>query len=77
MLFDSYAPFCKHLFVKNFTGARLNMVAITQANAHMLMSDYEARTEYELPVYVCLTVELLESCCCVQVLIVLQFVAAG
>ncbi|GMF26925.1 unnamed protein product [Phytophthora lilii] len=49
--FDSYAPFCKHLFVKNFTGARLNMVPITQANAHMLMSDYEARTEYELPVH--------------------------
>ncbi|KAE8900341.1 hypothetical protein PF003_g15769 [Phytophthora fragariae] len=49
-LVDGYAPFCKHLFVPNFTGARLNMVAITQANAHMLMSDYEARTEYELPV---------------------------
>ncbi|KAG3053431.1 hypothetical protein PC128_g5372 [Phytophthora cactorum] len=49
-LVDGYAPFCKHLFIKNFTGARLNMVAITQANAHMLMSDYEARTEYELPV---------------------------
>ncbi|KAG6613887.1 Uroporphyrinogen-III synthase [Phytophthora cinnamomi] len=49
-LVDGYAPFCKHLFVKNFTGARLNMVPITQANAHMLMSDYEARTEYELPV---------------------------
>ncbi|KAF4027805.1 hypothetical protein GN244_ATG20562 [Phytophthora infestans] len=49
-LVDGYAPFCKHLFIKNFTGARLNMVAITQANAHMLMSDYDARTEYELPV---------------------------
>ncbi|KAK1937772.1 Potassium voltage-gated channel subfamily KQT member 5 [Phytophthora citrophthora] len=49
-LVDGYAPFCKHLFIKNFTGARLNMVPITQANAHMLMSDYEARTEYELPV---------------------------
>jgi hypothetical protein len=51
----SYAPFCKHLFIKNFTGARLNMVPITQSNAHMLMSDYEARTEYELPVYVALS----------------------
>ncbi|OWZ22025.1 hypothetical protein PHMEG_0003342 [Phytophthora megakarya] len=49
-LVDGYAPFCKHLFIKNFTGARLNMVPITQANEHMLMSDYEARTEYELPV---------------------------
>ncbi|CAI5711685.1 unnamed protein product [Peronospora destructor] len=49
-LVDGYAPFCKHLFVKNFTRARLNMVPITRANASMLMSDYEARTEYELPV---------------------------
>ena len=48
----SYAPFCKHLFIENFTGARLNIVPITQANASMLMSDYEARTEYELTVYV-------------------------
>jgi len=47
---DGYAPFCKHLFIKNFTGARLNMVPITQANSNMLISDYEARTEYELPV---------------------------
>uniref|UniRef100_A0AAV1UTW2 DUF3074 domain-containing protein n=1 Tax=Peronospora matthiolae TaxID=2874970 RepID=A0AAV1UTW2_9STRA len=49
-LVDGYAPFCKHLFIENFTGARLNIVPITQANAPMLMSDYEARTEYELPV---------------------------
>ncbi|KAG7395386.1 hypothetical protein PHYBOEH_003785 [Phytophthora boehmeriae] len=49
-LVDGYAPFCKHLFIKNFTGARLNTVAITQANEHLLLSDYEARTEYELPV---------------------------
>ncbi|KAI9917094.1 hypothetical protein PsorP6_018066 [Peronosclerospora sorghi] len=49
-LVDGYAPFCKHMFIENFTGARLNTVAITQANAHMLMSDYEARTDYELPV---------------------------
>ncbi|KAF4319016.1 hypothetical protein BBO99_00006869 [Phytophthora kernoviae] len=49
-LVDGYAPFCKHLFIKNFTGARLNTVAITQANEHMMLSDYEARTEYELPV---------------------------
>ncbi|CAH0517222.1 unnamed protein product [Peronospora belbahrii] len=47
---DGYAPFCKHLFIKNFAGARLNMVPITRANSSMLMSDYEARTEYELPV---------------------------
>ncbi|RLN90351.1 hypothetical protein BBJ28_00017475 [Nothophytophthora sp. Chile5] len=45
-----YAPFCKHLFIKNFTGARLNVVPITQANANMLLSDYESRIPYELPV---------------------------
>uniref|UniRef100_M4BBJ7 Uncharacterized protein n=1 Tax=Hyaloperonospora arabidopsidis (strain Emoy2) TaxID=559515 RepID=M4BBJ7_HYAAE len=50
IVLGTYAPFCKHLFIENFTGARLNIVPITQANAPMLMSDYEARTEYELPV---------------------------
>lgn len=47
-----YAPFCKHLFVENFTDTRTNTVKITQANAHLLMSDYEARAAHELPVYV-------------------------
>ncbi|RLN32320.1 hypothetical protein BBJ28_00009942 [Nothophytophthora sp. Chile5] len=50
-LVDGYAPFCKHLFIKNFTGARLNVVPITQANANMLLSDYESRIPYELPVF--------------------------
>nr|CCA21935.1 conserved hypothetical protein [Albugo laibachii Nc14]CCA24785.1 conserved hypothetical protein [Albugo laibachii Nc14] len=51
-LVDGYAPFCKHLFVENFTDTRTNMVKITQANAHLLMSEYEARAAYELPVLV-------------------------
>lgn len=50
--YDSYAPFCKHLFVKNFTDTRNNLVPITQANARLLLSDYEARAAGELPVYV-------------------------
>lgn len=52
MIVHSYAPFCKHLFVENFTDTRVNMVPITQANARLLLSDYEARVPGELPVYV-------------------------
>ena len=48
----SYAPFCKHLFVENFTDAVTPVVPITTDNAHLLESGYEARTEYELPVFV-------------------------
>lgn len=51
-LVDGYAPFCKHLFVENFTDSRVNMVPITQANARLLLSDYEARVPGELPVLV-------------------------
>jgi hypothetical protein len=40
------------LFVENFTDTRVNMVPITQANANLLRSDYEARVAGELPVYV-------------------------
>ncbi|KAF0701289.1 Aste57867_8218 [Aphanomyces stellatus] len=48
----SYAPFCKHLFVPNFVDARLSSAAITDANAHLLKSDYVARVPTELPVLV-------------------------
>lgn len=51
-LVDGYAPFCKHLFVENFTDTRVNELPITQANARLLLSDYEARTDRELPVLV-------------------------
>lgn len=38
--------------MENFTDSRVNMVPITQANARLLLSDYEARVPGELPVYV-------------------------
>ncbi|MGB1607410.1 MAG: DUF3228 family protein, partial [Promethearchaeia archaeon] len=50
---DGYAPFCKHLFVPCFLeGARSEAVAITAANEGALRSEYQARTEQELPVLV-------------------------
>ncbi|GAB9472069.1 Voltage-gated ion channel [Globisporangium polare] len=51
-LVDGYAPFCKHLFIENFTDTRVNVVKITQSNSRLLQSDYEARAENELPVLV-------------------------
>lgn len=45
-----YAPFCKHLFMPNFTQAKVGTVSITNENQHLLRSAYEARTEKELPV---------------------------
>ena len=51
MLQDGYAPFCKHLFVKNdFTDARVNVLPITTENRALLRSDYQARNDKELPV---------------------------
>ncbi|OQR84539.1 hypothetical protein ACHHYP_13269 [Achlya hypogyna] len=51
-LVDGYAPFCKHLFVPNFVGAKLSAALITDANKHLLESDYVARVPTELPVLV-------------------------
>lgn len=51
-LVDGYAPFCKHLFIPNFTPARGSCLEITSENEHLLRSGYEARTEQELPVLV-------------------------
>ncbi|KDO15748.1 hypothetical protein SPRG_22045, partial [Saprolegnia parasitica CBS 223.65] len=48
----SYAPFCKHLFVPNFTDALVSTAAITEANKTHLRSAYVARAEHELPVLV-------------------------
>jgi hypothetical protein len=46
-----YAPFCKHLFIRNdFTDARVNVLPITPANEGLLRTKYEARNEKELPV---------------------------
>ena len=48
---DGYAPFCKHLFLKNdFTNARLNTLPITSDNEHCLRTKYESRNDKELPV---------------------------
>ena len=51
-LVDGYAPFCKHVFVPNFTSAKLNYLKITPENEGALRSGYEARTDAELPVLV-------------------------
>lgn len=49
-LTDGYAPFCKHIFVKNFTKALCGSIEITEKNEHLLKSGYVARTSNELPV---------------------------
>ncbi len=49
-IYCSYAPYCKHLFIENFTDTRVNVAPITQSNARLLQSDYEARAPHELPV---------------------------
>merc|ERR1711862_675613 len=52
-LVDGYAPFCKHIFIKNdFTDATCNVLRITNENEHLLRCTYEARNEKELPVLV-------------------------
>lgn len=52
LLKPGYAEFCKHLFIDNFTEAKVSTVEITDHNRHSLQSDYEARTSKELPVLV-------------------------
>jgi Protein of unknown function (DUF3228) len=47
---DGYAPFCKHLFIENFTNAQVNVLPITPQNESLLRTKYEARNEKELPV---------------------------
>ena len=41
---DGYAPFCKHVFVENFTDSLQSVVPITKENEHLLKTCYEART---------------------------------
>lgn len=48
--YKGYAPFCKHLFIINFTNAKSGVVEITDKNRHLLKSGYNARQENELPV---------------------------
>ena len=47
---EGYAPFCKHLFVENFTDSKPGYTKITQENEQYIRTGYEARTEKELPV---------------------------
>ena len=47
---DGYAPFCKHLFVPNFTKATVNALPITDDNRHLLQSAYSKRRPDELAV---------------------------
>ncbi len=49
-LVPGYAPFCKHLFVENFTNARQGVVRITDENRGLLRTGFEARREDELRV---------------------------
>ena len=49
-LVDGYAPFCKHLFVPNFTEAKVNALEITSENESLMRSGYLARQEGELAV---------------------------
>ena len=45
-----YAPFCKHLFIENFTEAQCSYAEITPENENLLRSGYQARNEKELAV---------------------------
>lgn len=47
---DGYAPFCKHVFVPNFTSASVNALAITAENEGLLKSAYSKRRPDELAV---------------------------
>ena len=47
---EGYAPFCKHLFMENFTEGVSGCAVITPENEKFLKSDYCARRENELPV---------------------------
>ena len=49
-LHDGYAPFCKHIFVKNFTDTLPIFIAITPENEQFIRSGYVARRETELAV---------------------------
>ena len=50
MLKPGYAPFCKHIFIENFTEAKQSYLAITEENKALLRSGYEARRAEEFAV---------------------------
>lgn len=47
---DGYAPFCKLLFVQNFTEAKTGVLPITLENYQYIRHKYSARTKDELPI---------------------------
>jgi hypothetical protein len=47
---SGYAPFCRHIFLPNFTDARVDCVPITPDISRSLQSGYRARRDSELPV---------------------------
>ena len=49
---QGYAPFCRLHVHRNWTTTRCSVVAIDDANRHLLRSGYEARKREELPVLV-------------------------
>lgn len=49
-LADGYAPFCKHVFMPNFTDATSPVVEITADIEPLIRTAYEARTKDELAV---------------------------
>eukprot|EP00201_Polytomella_parva_P021929 CAMPEP_0175045328 /NCGR_PEP_ID=MMETSP0052_2-20121109/4350_1 /TAXON_ID=51329 ORGANISM="Polytomella parva, Strain SAG 63-3" /NCGR_SAMPLE_ID=MMETSP0052_2 /ASSEMBLY_ACC=CAM_ASM_000194 /LENGTH=214 /DNA_ID=CAMNT_0016308823 /DNA_START=42 /DNA_END=686 /DNA_ORIENTATION=+ len=49
-LVDGYAPFCKHIFVPNFVGAKSGSLLITPENEKFLKSGYTKRRPEELAV---------------------------
>lgn len=52
-LVEGYAPFCKHLFVRNWVkGLKSPTVALDDVTRPLVKSEYQARTEKELPVLV-------------------------
>lgn len=47
---EGYAPFCRLHVHENWTDTPCGAIEITEANRHLLRSDYEARTPDELPI---------------------------
>lgn len=47
---EGYAPFCKHVFIPNFTDATVGAEAVTPQNAHLLRSGYQKRRPEEAAV---------------------------
>ena len=62
-LVSGYAPFCKHIFVPNFTGAKLGSLTVTEKNVHLLKSGYSRRRPEELPVLSRYTCDFLILAC--------------